>query len=271
MTSHVDATAIRRPHTPAGQRPRPTIAQVYGQAYLWVERSGGRLGVTELSYELEDGSGYREDAAEYFAGPESWFPPDVLAVEQAHGRVLDIGCGAGRHALALARAGHQVVGLEPSADAVAVARRRGVDAQLGSLSDPPRNLSTFDTFLLLGANLALLTTYPRPDLALARLAGFANPGAQILGSDIRLPAGTQATSRIRVRASHRGEHTAWSRWEGGQPYVSPERLGDVLLGSAWQVEEITVPDEHGEGYLARLRLAADPATASCRYPRWGNR
>jgi SAM-dependent methyltransferase len=254
MTSHVDAAARHRPRASAGPRPQPTIAQVYGQAYLWVERTGALPGVTELTYQMEDGGSYHEDAAEYFGGPRSWFPPDVLAVELARGRVLDIGCGAGRHALALARSGHQVVGLEPSTDAVAVARRRGLDAQLGSLSDPPRNLGRFDTFLLLGANLALLTTYPRPDLALARLAGLAYPGAQILGSDIRLPTGTHATSRLRVRASSGSEQTAWSRWEGGQPYLPPERLGDILRGSAWTLAEIHYPDEHGEGYLARLRL-----------------
>jgi SAM-dependent methyltransferase len=232
----------------------PTIAQVYGQAYKWVERTGGLPGVIELTYETENGASYREDAAGYFGGPDAWFPPDVLAVGLARGRVLDIGCGAGRHALALQRRGHQVVGLEPSAEAVAVARRRGVDAHVGSLSDPPRNLGAFDTFLLLGANLALLTTYPRPGVALDRLASLARPGAQILGSDIRLPEGVEAISRLRMRATHNGQDTGWSRWEGGQPYLPPERLGEFLRGSAWRVEGLRYPDEHGEGYLAQLML-----------------
>lgn len=252
MTRHIDAGAPR--HAVAFAGPPPTIAQIYGQAYVWVERTGGLPGLTELTYQTEDGASYREDAAGYFGGPEAWFPPDVVAVELTRGRVLDIGCGAGRHALALQRSGHQVVGLEPSVDAVAVARRRGVDAHVGSLSDPPRNLGAFDTFLLLGANLALLTTYPRPGIALDRLASLASPGAQILGSDIRLPTGVQATSRLRMRATHDGEHTGWSRWEGGQPYLPPERLGEFVRGSAWRVEELRYPAERGENYLVRLML-----------------
>jgi SAM-dependent methyltransferase len=235
----------------------PTIADVYGRAYLWVERSGGRPGETELIYEQEDGSSYREDAAVYFTGPDSWFGPDVLACAQVRGRVLDIGCGAGRHALAIARSGHQVVGLEPSADAVAVARRRGVDARLGSLPDPPAGLGTFDTFLLLGASLALLTTYPRPTVALARLAERANPGAQLLGSDVAVPAAAPAVSHLRVRARHRDEQTEWSAWEGGEPYVAPERLADVVAGSGWHVEEIRFTDDAGMEYLARLRLTKE--------------
>ncbi|HEY0639602.1 MAG TPA: methyltransferase domain-containing protein, partial [Pseudonocardiaceae bacterium] len=100
-----------------------TVADVYGRAYRWLEDSDGVPGRTELTYQLQDGTSYREDAAVYFDGPASWFPPDVPACGLAAGRVLDIGCGAGRHALALAAAGYEVVGLEPSAEAVEVARR----------------------------------------------------------------------------------------------------------------------------------------------------
>jgi len=55
-------------------------------------------------------------------------------------RLLDIGCGTGRHAAAMARAGHDVLAIDGSAEMIAhAARQPGVDArqatfeQIGSL------------------------------------------------------------------------------------------------------------------------------------------
>ncbi len=50
------------------------------------------------------------------------------------GRALDIGCGRGDLAAALIKDGWQVDGVEPSPDACAIARSRGVDALEGTLS-----------------------------------------------------------------------------------------------------------------------------------------
>jgi SAM-dependent methyltransferase len=47
--------------------------------------------------------------------------------------VLDVGCGAGEHALFLAARGHAVVGVEPSARAVARAQRRARERGLPAL------------------------------------------------------------------------------------------------------------------------------------------
>ena len=45
-------------------------------------------------------------------------------------RVLEVGCGAGQLAAALVVRGHPVVAVDPSAEAVAAARGRGVDARV---------------------------------------------------------------------------------------------------------------------------------------------
>ncbi|MFI1988069.1 class I SAM-dependent methyltransferase [Actinoplanes sp. NPDC020271] len=47
----------------------------------------------------------------------------VLAERSAH-RVVDLGCGTGRLAIAMARAGHEVTAVDPAAAALAAARRK---------------------------------------------------------------------------------------------------------------------------------------------------
>jgi SAM-dependent methyltransferase len=54
----------------------------------------------------------------------------VLAhLDGRHRRVLEVGCGRGDVAAEIARAGHEVVGVDSDAESVAAARARGVDAR----------------------------------------------------------------------------------------------------------------------------------------------
>ncbi|HSL17829.1 MAG TPA: methyltransferase domain-containing protein [Methylomirabilota bacterium] len=70
------------------------------------------------------------------------------ALELAHGRVLDLGAGAGRHALELERRGLEVVAVDLLDDAVQVMRERGVgDPRCGGLEAVAGE--RFDTVLML--------------------------------------------------------------------------------------------------------------------------
>jgi len=65
---------------------------------------------------------------------------ETLAFVSAHAppapaRILEVGCGDGALASRLQGMGHQVVGLDASADAVAQARRRGLDARVARWPD----------------------------------------------------------------------------------------------------------------------------------------
>lgn len=246
-----------------------TVSDAYGRAYLEAERAKGMPGKAWLVIEW-NGAVYREDAADYFGGPEAWMASDVVACEQARGRVLDVGCGAGRHALHLSRAGYDVVAIDVSPDAVAVARRRGVNAHLGSLEQLPDDLGSFDTFLFLGANLPLLFDDGRACALLERLARIARPGAQLLGSDellgeedIRGLAGNGdglPRLRMRARVESGGDVTPWSEWMSALTIVDPNMIGGLIEGSGWQLEEIKrVPPPAGRTYVARLSLT-EPAT-----------
>ena len=70
-------------------------------------------------------------------------PLGVLA-ERAPGRLLDVGSGRGDLGVVLRRSGWQVAGLEPSTEAVAEARKRGLESQRGTLTEGPRPEGRYD-------------------------------------------------------------------------------------------------------------------------------
>lgn len=240
---------------------------MYGYAYRKVVEECVDPCLIDMIYQLEEPDGGlsegKDDAAFYFSAPEQWCPSEVLGCRWVRGRTLDIGCGAGRHALPIAEAGNDVVGLEPSADAVFAARRRGIDARLGDLRAPPADLGTFDTFLLLGGGLELLGVAEDPKDILVVLASIARPGAQIIGnfavgiegeSAAELPLrGGLRHQRYRLRVGYRGVLTDWSEWAGMSFYGNPEELDNAVRGSAWGAPELSyptwadVPDSAGFG------------------------
>ncbi|MBV9930067.1 MAG: class I SAM-dependent methyltransferase [Alphaproteobacteria bacterium] len=96
--------------------------------------------------------------------------------------LLDLPCGAGRHSLALARAGHRVTGVDISADAIARARAAGeglavefVEADMRDFQSP----SAFDAVLCLGNSLAY---FPPEEVAefVRQLAAALRPGGTLI-------------------------------------------------------------------------------------------
>jgi SAM-dependent methyltransferase len=109
-------------------------------------------------------------AATFFRESSAFEPWEQMALAACHGRVLDLGAGAGCHALALQALGLTVAAVDVSEGAVEVMTSRGVrDARPGTAADV--HDGPYDTVLLLmhgaglGGDLAglagLLTTCRR--------------------------------------------------------------------------------------------------------------
>jgi SAM-dependent methyltransferase len=78
--------------------------------------------------------GERGDVPAAFWFRELSDPLELMALDLAQGRVLDLGAGTGLHALELQRRGVDVTALDVSAEAVAIMTERGVEkARLGDL------------------------------------------------------------------------------------------------------------------------------------------
>lgn len=214
--------------------------------YELVERDDGFLGVT--------------DARTYFSQRDQLSPLEALACQEAAGKVLDVGCGAGRHSLVMAARGLDVTGLEPSAGAAQVARDRGISVVEGRLDQISHG--SYDTIMMLGNNLSLLAG---PDVAgelLIRLAGCAAPGAVLLGQTID-PYGTEEAvhlayhqrnldrgrpgGQLRIRIRFCELATGWfDYW-----FLTVDELARVVEPTPWTIDDVT---REGPGFLARLRL-----------------
>ncbi|MFX1563290.1 MAG: class I SAM-dependent methyltransferase [Promethearchaeota archaeon] len=82
------------------------------------------------------------------------------------GRILDLGCGSGRHAIALAKKGFSVIGLDTSIEMIETAvkhsRETDVSAEflVSDMADAEKVVEgPFDLILCLGNSLALLPQY----------------------------------------------------------------------------------------------------------------
>src|ERR1700728_4652158 len=101
----------------------PSAPDVFGEALLDWARGG-----TEPEY-LERPDGLIVPGAGhefYLAGHRSWPASERTALRHVRGRVVDVGCGAGRVALHLQERGADVVALDASPRAIRAARLRGV-------------------------------------------------------------------------------------------------------------------------------------------------
>jgi SAM-dependent methyltransferase len=243
--------------------PEPRIGDAFGRTLRRCWAAGAVPGAAFEVIEREDGHINAADAVRYFTPVDELAELDRVAIAMARGRVLDVGTGAGRHALALLQQGKDVVGLDPSRGAVEVARERGVAAEPGSIAHPPEGIGAFDTLLLLGNNLGLLQGEQEAPAVLRHLASLARPGALVIGTGMD-PASSdpdhtayqdhnRARGRLPGQVRIRVRSGAWATDWFDYLLASPEELDRIVHPSPWRLETV---QKQGRTYLAVLRLRA---------------
>jgi SAM-dependent methyltransferase len=107
------------------------------------------------------------------------------ALQLCKGKVLDVGCGAGSHALYLQEKGFDVTAIDISANAIKACELRGLkNARVQNLLDLKGE--NFDTILLLMNGTGIFGTLSETSKYLQKLKSLLNPNGQILldSSDI---------------------------------------------------------------------------------------
>lgn len=185
----------------------------------------------------------------YFSTPDEW--PDIFreALGQARGRILDIGCGAGRHTLAMHSKGYDVVGIDVSPLALEVCRKRGAaDVRCLPVTGVNSRLGQFDTILMLGNNFGLLANPRRARWLLRRFYRMSSPEGLIIAEN-RDPFQTddpihlayhernrqrgRMAGQVRIRVRYKNLKDPWFDYL----FVSQQEMMNILEGTGWRVKQ----------------------------------
>ena len=157
-------------------------------------------------------------------------PEELHVLRQVVGPALDVGCGPGRHVLALARMGVPALGIDISPLAVTVARDRGAAVLQGCVFRPLPVSEAWRTVLLLDGNVGIGGC---PTTLLRRVRQLLAPGGRAL-VEVDAPGTPTGRMRVRVeRGSVRGPWFAWAR-VGASRLPEIADLAGLEVGASWQ-------------------------------------
>ena len=202
--------------------------------------------------------GERDDVPAAFWLRDEIDPLEALALDLCRGRVLDVGAGAGVHALQLQSRGMEVTAIDVAPECVTIMRERGVHhAQVADLFSFEGD--RFDTIICLCNGLdkvGRLSDLPR---FLQKMRDLLTPGGALIADsfDLRIgadPASLAALERKSAMGRYFGEIDLRFEYKGlsGAPFTALQVDYDTLSATAkehgWRCERIKTD---GSRYLAR--------------------
>ena len=196
----------------------------------------------------------------YFSEHKDWPPFMQKAMEFAKGRVLDVGCGAGRHSLYLQEKGLDVLGIDISPLAIKICKLRGLrKAEVMSIDEVNFKPNSFDTIIMMGNNFGLFHSFKKARELLKRFHKITSPNALII-AETRDPYATNNPAhleyhrsnrkrgrmggQVRIRVRFKKYATKWFDYL----MVSKEEMTEILRGTGWKVKRFI--DSEDSGYIA---------------------
>ena len=197
----------------------------------------------------------------YFSEYDEWGDLERQSIAKARGKILDIGCGAGRHSLYLQGKGFDVTAIDNSPGAIKVCKLRGLKkALVRSINEIDRfRAGSFDTILMFGNNFGLFGSPQNAKIILQKMSRITKPNAQILAGTLN-PYQTDDINHLQYHRLNRRRGRM-----GGQIrmrirygkivgewfdylFVSPEEMKKILEKTDWQIKELL--DSEKANYIA---------------------
>lgn len=211
--------------------------------------------------ERDDGFfGVSAGAKYYFSDYEKWNDREKKAIRFAKGRVLDIGCGAGRISLYLQKKGFDVLGVDISPLATRVCKLRGLkQVKLIPITKLNAKLGMFDTIIMFGGNFGLFGNPKRARSLLRRFRGMTSRNARILAESVDPYKTTNPAhleyhklnksrgkmpGQVRIRVRYGKYVTPWFEYL----LVSKNEMQSILKGTSWKLRKVI--RSKGPAYVA---------------------
>jgi len=204
----------------------------------------------------------------YFSEYEDWSDIEQRAMQFVRGRVLDVGCGAGRHSLYLQEKGFDVLGIDISPLAIEICKLKGLKrAQVKPIEDADFKRDSFDSVIIMGNNFGLFGSLTKARKLLRRFYRMTSEDGLIIASS-RDPHATdnpvhlhyhklnnergRMSGQVRVRIRYEKYIGKWFDYL----MVSKEEMGQILVGTGWEIRESM--DSGGPHYIAIVKKIQAP-------------
>lgn len=214
----------------------------------------------DVSEILEARNGYiwtNGSISKYFARRTEWPASEQSVFKAVQGRVLDIGCGAGRQSVYLAN--NPVTAIDTSPLAVEVAKLRGVsDAHVLGIDDIHQLETRFFRTVLVDLGLLLGGSHEEAQSRLARLRYVTMRDAIVIGSSVdpgtveptvlqvvqKDASGNCTYGYIPLRVRHRAMATPWTQ----RHYIALAEVERRLEGTGWRPGFVSHGDANSGRY-----------------------
>jgi SAM-dependent methyltransferase len=228
---------------------------------IMIDAASGEDAIHEI--ERDDGYPIESPGSQYIAPFEEWDEGERMASEIAKGKILDIGCGAGRVALYFQGLGHEVVGIDISRGAVNASRQRGLkEVHLMSADNLDFPDGAFDTVLLFGNNFGVLGKEEKIVAMLRDIHRITKPDAIILAQTRDVAATdnpkhleyhekTRSTGNpigfVKIRLKYKGHVGGWWLLR----MVNTEEMSEIAGIAGWKLEKTFGPRNLYVGVLKK--------------------
>jgi len=180
----------------------------------------------------------RLEVDRYMSAPS---PAEQVLLSRAPSPVLDVGCGPGRHVLALIESGRIALGVDVAPSAVDIAIRRGAPVLHRSIFDRVPAAGRWASALLLDGNVGI---GGNPHALLVRLGDLLRRGGCVL-AEVEAPGISTRTLSVRIECGDRiSPPIPWAR-------VGVDDVGEVASRAGYGLEEIWSAEGR---WFARMKL-----------------
>ncbi len=183
----------------------------------------------------------------YFSAYDQWPDHEKKAIGYVRGKVLDIGCGVGRHSLYVQERGLDVTGVDVSPLAVTVCKKRGLKkVHCLSITEITPDLGIFDSIIMFGNNFGLFGSFEKARELLKTFTKMTSDKGRIV-AETRDPHQTDRVEHLeyhefnrargrmagqaRLRVRYKKYVTPWFDYL----MVSKKEMRHILEGTGWDV------------------------------------